>query len=197
MNHYFTIYKPFNMLSQFTKEVPEHHTLADLMDFPEDVYPVGRLDRDSEGLLILTNDKSLNNRLLDPKNKHNRTYWAQVEGAITPEALNALSKGVEIRINKKNYRTRPAKAKLLEIEPQLPERKPPIRYRANIPTTWISLTLQEGKNRQVRRMCAKLGFPVLRLVRVAIENLHIGQMQSGEVVAYQKKQLLKKLNLRP
>ncbi len=185
------------MLSQFTKEVPEHVTLADLMDFPEDVYPVGRLDRDSEGLLILTNDKSVNNRLLHPKNRHERTYWVQVEGDITPKAIAQLSKGVDIRINKKTYRTKAAKVKRLKSEPKLPERNPPIRYRANIPTTWVELRLQEGKNRQVRRMCAQVGFPVLRLVRVAIEDLKINDMQSGEVQTSSKKQLFRQLNLSP
>lgn len=195
MQHYFAIYKPFNVLSQFTKEAPDHQTLADLMNFPEDVYPVGRLDRDSEGLLLLTNDKSINARLLNPKNQHKRTYLVQVEGQITTAAINELCKGVDIRINKRTYHTLPATARILRREPPLPERNPPIRYRANIPTAWIELTLEEGKNRQVRRMCAKVGFPVLRLVRSAIENVEVGAMKSGEVVTLNKKQLLRKLNL--
>ncbi|MEM9992503.1 MAG: pseudouridine synthase, partial [Bacteroidota bacterium] len=123
-------------------------------------------------------------------------YWVQVEGSITPTALQQLSKGVEIRINKKTYRTQAAKTQLLKTPPTLPERHPPIRYRASIPTSWISLRLHEGKNRQVRRMCAKVGFPVLRLVRAAIEDLHISNMQQGEVLALSKKQLFRQLNLR-
>ncbi len=195
MKNYFVIYKPFNVLSQFTREAPDHRTLGELMKFPEDVYPVGRLDRDSEGLLILTNDKSINSRLLDPKNKHQRTYWVQVEGEITSGAMSKLSQGVDIRINKKTYRTKSAQARILKEEPNLPERNPPIRHRANIPTSWIQLRLTEGKNRQVRRMCAKVGFPVLRLVRVGIENLELGDMKSGEVRKMEKKELIQLLKL--
>lgn len=168
-------------MSQFTKQSEEHKTLADLGSFPPDVYPVGRLDMDSEGLLILTNDAHLNQRLLHPSNQHWRTYWAQVEGIPTKAALEALQKGVDLKINKKTYHTLPAKASLLREAPLLPDRDPPIRYRANIPETWIELSLCEGKNRQVRRMCAKVGYPVLRLVRSKIEHLSIEGMQPGEI----------------
>lgn len=183
MSHhqYFAIYKPFGYLSQFSKELPEHQVLGDVYDFPKDVYAVGRLDRDSEGLLLLTNDKSLNDRLLNPRNKHWRTYWVQVENIPTEEAIQQLCKGVDIRIKKKVHRTLPAKAKRFDIPPPILERMPPIRFRANIPTAWLSLELQEGKNRQVRRMCAKVGFPVLRLIRYAIEDLTIENHTIGEV----------------
>jgi 23S rRNA pseudouridine2457 synthase len=177
---YFLLYKPFGYLSQFTKENEEHKTLADLGPFPPDVYPVGRLDLDSEGLLLLTNDAQLNQKLLHPANRHWRTYWVQVEGIPTLDALQALQKGVDIKINKKTHRTLPAKAHLLSEASPLPERDPPIRYRANIPDTWLELSLCEGKNRQVRRMCAKVGYPVLRLVRVRMEHLSIENMQPGE-----------------
>ncbi len=192
---YFIIYKPFNTLSQFSKE-GTHATFADLnFDFPKDVYPVGRLDADSEGLLILTNDTALNHRLLNPKFKHNRTYWVQVDGQITPEALQALSKGVVISIDGKKHQTLPAQAKLLATEPTLPERNPPIRFRKNIPTSWLSLTLHEGKNRQVRRMTAAVGFPTLRLVRWAIESVLLADMQVGEVREVDKKWLFDKLKI--
>ncbi len=185
---YFAIYKPFGFLSQFTKEVPTHQTLADLYDFPNDVYPVGRLDKDSEGLLIITNDKKLTHRLLDPKFEHQRTYWVQVEGIPSKKHLQELKTGVTIRINKKDYRTRPAQARILE-NPSLPERNPPIRFRKNVPDTWLELTLTEGKNRQVRRMCAKIGFPVLRLVRHSIEGLQLKDMKIGDVQEIDGKKL--------
>ncbi|QJW89546.1 pseudouridine synthase [Spirosoma taeanense] len=177
---YFLIYKPYLMLSQFSRE-GDKSTLADLdYDFPGDVYPVGRLDADSEGLLLLTSDKQLNHRLLNPKFRHNRTYYVQVEGALTNEACQQLSAGVTISVDGKPYHTLPAQASLLS-EPALPERLPPIRYRANIPTSWLSISLHEGKNRQVRRMTAAVGFPTLRLVRWAIEGLTAENMTPGQV----------------
>ncbi len=158
------------MLSQFTRE-GDHKTLADLeFEFPKDVYPVGRLDADSEGLLLLTNDNFLKTKLLEPRNKHKRTYYAQVEGLATSEACTELSTGVRISINGKSYLTLPAKVSLLD-EPNLPERVPPIRFRKNIPTSWLSISLHEGKNRQVRKMTAAVNFPTLRLARWAIGNI--------------------------
>jgi len=169
---YFLIYKPFGMLSQFTRE-GEHATLADLgFDFPKDVYPVGRLDADSEGLLLLTNDNLLKTKLLEPRNKHKRTYYVQVEGNITEEACVAIRAGVKISINGKSYLTLPAEASLIE-EPALPERNPPIRVRKSIPDSWVSITLREGKNRQVRKMTAAVNFPTLRLVRWAIGSISL------------------------
>lgn len=181
MSQYFLIYKPFGMLSQFSRE-GDHKTLADLdFKFAKDIYPVGRLDADSEGLLLLTNDSTLNHRLLNPKFKHERTYYVQVDGRITEEACQKLKEGVEISIDKKRHLTLPAKVEILDNEPTLPERNPPVRFRKNLPTTWIALTLHEGKNRQVRRMTAAVGFPTLRLVRWAIGQTVLGDMKSGEV----------------
>ena len=177
---YFIIYKPFGMLSQFTKE-GDHKTLANLnYSFPKDVYPVGRLDADSEGLLLLTNDKQVNHLLLDPKFKHNRTYLAQVEGTFSEEAKTKLEKGVSISVDGKEYKTLPSKIVLVN-EPDLPERNPPIRFRKNIPATWVEITLHEGKNRQVRKMTATVGYPTLRLVRVGIEKIALRKMIPGEV----------------
>lgn len=179
MPQYFLIYKPYGMISQFTPE-GGHPVLGDLFAFPQDVYPVGRLDTDSEGLLLLTNDRRVNDRLLNPREAHSRTYDVQVEGSITDEAVRRLCDGVDIRIDGKDFRTGIAKAVAM-AEPDLPPRNPPVRFRKNIPTSWVQLTLTEGKNRQVRRMCAAVGFPVLRLVRVSIGSLSLQGMLPGEV----------------
>lgn len=182
------------MLSQFTKE-GDHKTLADLnYHFPKNVYPVGRLDADSEGLLLLTNDRQLNNILLNPKYAHDRTYWAQVEGQFTEAAKNKLEQGVSITVDGKEYKTLPAKVSVIE-EPRLPERNPPIRFRKNIPTTWIELTLQEGKNRQVRKMTAAVGFPTLRLVRSCIEKIKLENMQPGQVREIKQEDIFSLLNI--
>ncbi len=179
MHKYFFIYKPFGFLSQFSPE-SDKKTLANLeFSFPKDVYPVGRLDEDSEGLLLLTNDKTVNNKLLNPGFRHDRTYWVQVDGAITKEAILALERGVIIKPKDKDYLTLPAKAMVISEPESLPERNPPVRFRANIPTSWISLTLQEGKNRQVRRMTAKIGYPTLRLIRYAIGQHTIDGLALG------------------
>lgn len=188
MLHYFILYKPFEVLSQFSRE-GEKRTLKDCCDLPVDVYPVGRLDYDSEGLLFLTNDKAMNAALLHPSRAHTRTYLVQVEGAITDTALHALETGVDIMLNGVAYRTRPAKATLIKEEPALPARFPPIRFRKNVPTSWIALTLTEGKNRQVRRMTAKVGFPTLRLVRYRIGQLSADGWTSGELRSYTKKEI--------
>lgn len=177
---YFLVYKPYFMLSQFSRE-GDKPTLANLdFAFPTDVYPVGRLDADSEGLLLLTNDKQLNHKLLSPKFRHNRTYYVQVEGELTEEACRQLSKGVTISIDGKQYATLPADARII-TEPLLPERNPPIRYRASIPTSWLAMSLHEGKNRQVRKMTAAVGFPTLRLIRWAIENLTAENMTPEQI----------------
>jgi 23S rRNA pseudouridine2457 synthase len=139
------------------------------------VYPVGRLDRDSEGLMLLTSDGVLQHRLTDPKYEHAKTYWVQVEGIPAKVALEALTSGVQIL----DYTTRPARTKVLNPEPSVPTRNPPIRQRKSIPTTWIELTLTEGRNRQVRRMTAAIGFPTLRLIRVAIGSLQLGDLPPG------------------
>ncbi len=158
--------KPYGVLSQFTPDHPGQRTLSEF-GFPKNVYPLGRLDRDSEGLLLLSDEPGLNTKLLDPKNAHSRTYWAQVEGEVTEGALRKLRDGVVIE----GRQTLPAEAK--QIHPDLPPRDPPIRLRQNIPTSWLELTLHEGRNRQVRKMTAATGFPTLRLIRVAIGQFHL------------------------
>jgi 23S rRNA pseudouridine2457 synthase len=189
---YYIIYKPFNMLSQFNAHEGKA-SLCQLASFEKDVYPVGRLDADSEGLLILTNDKQLNHRLLNPEFGHSRTYLVQVDGSVTPEALDKLRKGVTITVNGKPYQTIPAKAVGIEEEPNLPDREPPIRYRKLIPTSWVELTLNEGKNRQVRKMTAAVGFPTLRLVRIAIEAIKLDKMKPGDVKELTKKEVYAKI----
>ncbi len=156
--------KPFGVLCQFTEDQPGQKTLADF-GFPPGVYPVGRLDMDSEGLLLLSDEPGFNNRLLDPQTAHPRTYLAQVEGIPTVEAVGQLTRG---GIQIQGYRTRPCVACLLDVEPEVASREPPVRFRKAIPTAWLELQLVEGKNRQVRRMTAAVGFPTLRLIRVAI-----------------------------
>jgi len=192
LTRYFIIYKPFGVLSQFSGE---GQTLASLFAFPKEVYPVGRLDKDSEGLLLITDDKWLNNQLLNPRFGHQRTYYCQVEGIPTPEALKQLSQGVFINVEGKDYNTKPAIAKLLDQTPVLPDRDPPIRYRASIPDTWLSLTLIEGKNRQVRKMTAAVGFPTLRLVRWSMEKINIEGFEVGEVRELEEKAVYHALGL--
>ena len=193
VNKYYIIHKPYGMLSQFTRE-HEYPVLGDLFDFPKDVYPVGRLDADSEGLLLLTNDKKVNNLLLDPLKGHTRIYLAQLDGTITDEAIVKLENGVTIRINNADHFTRPAKV-IRKDDPGVVERVPPIRYRKSIPTSWIEITLKEGKNRQVRKMCAVAGFPCLRLIRIAIEDIFLGEMDPGAVMDLNKDIIYKKLRL--
>lgn len=178
--HYYLVNKPYGMLSQFTREAAAHLTLADLCDFPPSVYPVGRLDRDSEGLLILTDDKRLNHRLLNPKFAHSRNYWVLVEGQTDYASRSALSGGPQIRVGKKAFSPRPLIVEI--IAPALPPRDPPVRIRKTIVDQWLSLTLTEGKNRQVRRMCAAVGHPVLRLLRQEIEGVSLQDL-NGEAVA--------------
>ena len=183
MYRYYVIHKPYGYLSQYTKEKPEHKVLSDLFEFPKDVYPVGRLDRDSEGLLFLTNDKRLNKELLDPASKKKKTYWVQVEGEPTNKQLDTLRNGrLTIRINKKDHSCAPAKLRLLGETVDFPERNPPIRQRENKPTYWVQIEMTEGKNRQVRKMFAKIGFPVLRLIRVKIGGIDIDGIANGDVV---------------
>lgn len=169
-------HKPFDVLSQFTRELPEHRTLADY-GFPKDVYAIGRLDRDSEGLLLLSDEKSLVDRLLNPRYEHPRTYWAQVEGTPDETSLQRLQNGSLVI---QGHRVAKAQALVLSDEPALPPRIPPIRYRAAIPTAWLQLILTEGKNRQVRRMTAAVGLPTLRLVRAAIGDFVLGDLAPGQ-----------------
>ncbi len=165
--------KPYNVLSQFT-DGEERSTLRDHIPL-RGVYPAGRLDRDSEGLLLLTDDGALQHRLTDPRHKAWKTYWAQVEGDIDDQALQRLREGIQL----KDGPTRPARARRL-APPEIWPRDPPIRYRAAIPTSWLELSLREGRNRQVRRMTAAVGFPTLRLIRVAIGPWRLERLQPGE-----------------
>ena len=165
-------YKPFGVLSQFTQEHPSHRVLAEF-GFPPRTYAIGRLDRDSEGLLLLSDEAQWNDRLLNPRHAHPRTYHAQVEGEVTPTALPKLQGGIDLG----DFKTQRCVATALNPEPVHPPRDPPIRYRKSVPTSWISLTLTEGKNRQVRRMTAAVGHPTLRLVRTAIGTLTLDHLR--------------------
>lgn len=181
MNHkYYIVYKPYLVLTQFTA-TDGKQCLKNYFEVERNVYPVGRLDYDSEGLLILTNDTKLNHQLLSPVFNHEREYWVQVDGAITSEALDKLANGVVINVNGTRHTTKQAIVKRVDDVSSIPERNPPIRYRKNIPTSWISLTLTEGKNRQVRKMTASAGFPTLRLIRKRIRNIQLGDMQPGDI----------------
>ena len=188
MNQYFIIYKPYLVLCQFSPEAGKQ-TLKDYFDVPKDVYPVGRLDADSEGLLLLTNNKQVNHRLLNPVFAHARTYWAQVDGHVQASNIAQLEQGVSINNDGKPYRTKPCKAILLEPAPIVAERTPPIRFRKNIPAPWLQLTLTEGKNRQVRKMTAAIGFPTLRLIRYSIEKLTIDGLSPGMMLQMDERQL--------
>ena len=172
---YYLFYKPFNVLCQFTDE-GGRDTLAKYGPFPNDVYPAGRLDYDSEGLVLLTNDGSLKNRLLEPKYAHPRTYLVQVEGVPKPGQLEEIRNGVVIYGEK----MRGAEVSIIEGEPDLPPRPVPIRFRKSIPTTWIELTIRQGRNRQVRKMTAAVGLPTLRLVRIKIGGLMLEGLLPGE-----------------
>jgi 23S rRNA pseudouridine2457 synthase len=192
MPDYYAFHKPFRVLCQFSND-GDKATLANyITDIPKDMYPVGRLDYDSEGLLLLTNDTRLNHRLLDPKFEHPRTYLVQVDGDIDDAALEQLKQGVQINIDGKMYGTKPATVSRLSEPPVIFPRNPPIRYRKEIPAPWIQLTLREGKNRQVRRMTAAVGFPTLRLIRYAIGHLTLGDLQPGQYksLSYEIKSLI-------
>lgn len=165
--------KPFDVLCQFTDE-QGRKTLADFIK-QKNVYAAGRLDRDSEGLLLLTDDGKLQHDITDPKNKMKKTYWVQVEGEVTDDAINQLQKGVTL----KDGLTKPAKAKMIAEPQSLWPREPPIRERKNIPTSWIELSIAEGRNRQVRRMTAATGFPTLRLIRYSIGEWTIDNIDNG------------------
>lgn len=192
MHRYYIIYKPYLVLSQFSSQEGKQ-TLADFFSVQKDVYPVGRLDADSEGLLILTNDTSLNHRLLHPTFAHEREYWVQVDGNVTMQGVHNLQVGVTINIDGIMYATKPCKANLFSIDPTVPQRTPPIRFRKDIPAPWILLILTEGKNRQVRKMTAAIGFPTLRLIRYRIENVTLGTMQPGDIMELSKASIYKKL----
>jgi 23S rRNA pseudouridine2457 synthase len=168
-------HKPWGVLCQFTPDLPGQRTLADF-GFPKDIYPIGRLDMDSEGLILLGDEPGFNHRLLDPAMKHPRSYHVQVEGIPDAEALRKLSSGGLLI---QGHRTRPCRASLLDPVPDHPPRDPPVRERKSIPTSWLEMTLTEGKNRQVRRMTAMVGHPTLRLIRVAIGGYSAPDLESG------------------
>jgi len=181
-------HKPYGVLSQFTPDGSPNRTLAEF-GFPKNIYPLGRLDADSEGLLLLSDEPGLNNRLLDPQNAHPRRYWAQVEGLATPAALEKLSQGVSIG----EHQTLPCRAWPLDPQPLLPPRDPPIRVRKTVPDCWIALEMTEGKNRQVRKMTAAIGHPTLRLLRVRIGDFELGDLRPAnwrELTASERKQVL-------
>jgi 23S rRNA pseudouridine2457 synthase len=192
MNRYYIIYKPFQVLSQFS-ESGDKKILKDYFKVAADVYPVGRLDFDSEGLLLMTNDKKLNHRLLNPLFAHERTYWVQVDGNISQQAIEQLQSGVNINVDGRNYHTKECQVTLFNMEPIVPERNPPIRFRKNIPAPWIALTLTEGKNRQVRKMTAAVGYPTLRLIRYSIGSLNIDGLMPGDIREMEGKEVYHKL----
>ena len=180
MFQYLLFNKPFQVLSQFSPEGAKK-TLADF--FPgisKNIYPVGRLDYDSEGLLLLTDDKRLTSKLLEPKMEHPRTYLVQVEGTIDTAAIRKLEAGVTLNFDGKSYLTKKAKAQITEAPEWLWERVPPVRFRKEIPTSWLMLTITEGRNRQVRKMTAAVGFPTLRLIRYAIGAVTIVGTEQGQ-----------------
>ncbi len=179
---YIVFNKPYAVLCQFSPENGKQ-TLKDFLSLPKDVYPVGRLDYETEGLLLLTNDNDIKNQLTNPKFGHPKTYLAQVEKIPAEEALSKLRTGVVIE----GAKTKPAEVELLEHEPELPPRPVPIRFRKNIPTAWLKITIREGRNRQVRKMTAAAGHPTLRLLRIGIANLELGGLKPGEKrVVYRK-----------
>jgi|SRR3954466_4276866 len=191
--NYYIIYKPYKMISQFTSS--HKKKCLDTLDFSfqKDVYPVGRLDENSEGLLILTNDKSLNHKLLKPEFEHKRVYLVQLQGLITSQAMKEIEAGITIALDSGPYLTKPCKVKQVKKPENLPPRGHPISDR--LPTSWIELTLTEGKFHQVRKMTAGAGFPCLRLIRIAIEEIRLEKMQPGEVRELKKDAIYKKLNI--
>lgn len=174
MSHILLFNKPYGVICQFSRD-GIHPTLADYIDLP-DVYPAGRLDTDSEGLLLLTDDGKLQHRITDPKHKLPKTYWVQVEGVPDEAALQRLRDGVML----KDGMTLPAESQLMAEPAELWPRDPPVRFRMNIPTSWIALTIREGRNRQVRRMTAAVGFPTLRLIRYSIGEWTLDGIESGK-----------------
>ena len=167
--------KPFGVISQFTTDGSPHHTLAEF-GFPKGIYPIGRLDAESEGLLLLSDESSLNERLLHPAHAHTRTYWAQVERIPTRDALDKLERGLMVAGRK----TLPCRAWQLDPQPHIPARTPPVRFRKTVPDIWIALELIEGKNHQVRRMTAAIGHPTLRLIRTRIGGYEVPALPAGQ-----------------
>lgn len=180
---YVAFHKPYGVVCQFSGEKPEE-TLAHF-NLPKDIYPVGRLDKDSEGLLILSNDGQFIDQMLNPKNEKEKIYWSQVENIPSEDSLDKLRAG---GIKIENYKTAPARVQI--IYPEIPARNPPIRERKTVPTSWIELAITEGKNRQVRKMTASINHPTLRLIRVKVGDFELGNLKSGEWVQIKKSDLL-------
>ena len=167
-------HKPYGVLSQFTPDGSPNRPLAEF-SFPKGVYPIGRLDADSEGLLLLSDEPELNDRLLHPRHAHERIYWVQVERIPAADALGKLERGLVIQ----GEQTLPCRARLLDPQPAVPPRDPPIRVRKNVPDCWLELEVIEGRNRQVRRMTAAIGHPTLRLIRVKIGGFDLDSLAAG------------------
>lgn len=182
---YIAFYKPYGILSQFTADDPMA-TLS-IFNLPKNIYPVGRLDKDSEGLLILSNDGPFIDLVLSPKNDKEKTYWVQVENIPTEESLNKLRHG---GILIQDYKTKPAYVKILDPQPDISDRTPPIRMRLSIPTCWIEIKISEGKNRQVRRMTASINHPTLRLLRVQVGKYKLGELKPGQWCEIKKTEIL-------
>lgn len=189
--NYYIIYKPYKMISQFTSTHKKKCLDSLGFIFPKDVYSLGRLDENSEGLLILSNDKSLNFKLLNPEFEHKRIYHVQLQGIITSEAMKQMETGVTIALEAGAYHTKPCKVKKIKQPENLPLRAHPVSE--NLPTSWIELTLTEGKFHQVRKMTAGVGFPCIRLIRIAIEDIRLEQMQPGDVRELKQDAVYKKL----
>jgi 23S rRNA pseudouridine2457 synthase len=175
LKSYILFYKPYGVLSQFTRE-KKYKALCDFGPFPKDIYAAGRLDADSEGLLLLTNDNAIKHKLMDPKFGHERTYSVQIEGVPDDDNLRCLRDGILLGLK----RTKPAVVHRYDLEPSFPERPVPIRFRKKVPTSWIEIILREGRNRQVRKMTAAVGHPTLRLVRTSITFLTLNGLQPGK-----------------
>ncbi len=168
--------KPYGVICQFS-EHEKHVSLAEYIQL-KNIYPAGRLDHDSEGLLLLTDDGALQHRVANPKNKMYKTYWVQVDGQITQQAVDTLSRGVEL----KDGMTKPAKVRMIDEPEKLWPRNPPVRFRKHIPTSWVEISIREGRNRQVRRMTAAAGFPTLRLIRCRVGDWKLGNIQPGDYI---------------
>lgn len=178
---YIAFYKPYGILSQFTSDKLEES--LSVFNLPKDVYPCGRLDKDSEGLLILSNDGAFIDQLLNPKFEKEKTYWVQVENIPNHESLTKLARG---GIQIQDYKTKPASVKILDPQPLMPDRTPPIRTRLTIPTCWLEIKISEGKNRQVRRMTASINHPTLRLLRMQVGKYKLGELRPGEWLKIKK-----------
>lgn len=182
---YIAFYKPYGILSQFTSE-NINETLS-VFNLPKEIYPVGRLDKDSEGLLILSNDGSFIDQLLNPKFDKEKTYWVQVENIPNEESLNKLRAG---GIVIQDYKTKPACVQILTPQPEIPERNPPVRMRKTIPTCWLEIKISEGKNRQVRRMTASINHPTLRLIRTQVGKFKLDTLRPGQWLEIKKSDIL-------